>query len=97
MTNEVTLVTPVTVGDSEITAVTLREPKAGEMRGLKLTDVLTMDVSALTKLLPRITSPALGPDEILALSSRDFMQLAEGVVMFFASEDEKADLLGKRS
>ncbi|WP_219597452.1 phage tail assembly protein, partial [Aeromonas salmonicida] len=60
----VTLDTPIQRGDTTITEIQLRKPKAGEMRGLNMTDVVQMDVNALTKLLPRITTPILTEAEI---------------------------------
>jgi len=75
---------PVTRGETEITSVTLREPRAGELRGLKLTDIVQLDVTALITLVPRISDPALTPDEVAGLSPRDFTQLGGAVVGFFA-------------
>lgn len=45
---------PIKQGDNEITEITLRKPKAGEMRGLKTMDLLQMDIVAHGTLLPRI-------------------------------------------
>ena len=60
----VTLDQAIQRGDTTITEIQLRKPKAGEMRGLNMTDVVQMDVNALTKLLPRITTPILTEAEI---------------------------------
>ncbi|KFA28137.1 tail protein, partial [Xanthomonas vasicola pv. vasculorum NCPPB 1326] len=46
-------------GEQTITQINVRKPGAGELRGLKLTDVLQLDVTALATLLPRISSPTL--------------------------------------
>lgn len=48
------LPTPILSGDSEINEITLRKPKAGEMRGLKTMDLLQMDIVAHRTLIPRI-------------------------------------------
>lgn len=42
----------------------LRKPLAGELRGLKLVDVMRFDMASHIVLLPRITEPALMPDEL---------------------------------
>ena len=86
-TKTVKLARPLTEGRPEpITAVTLREPTSGDLRGLKLTDVMQMDVTAMTRLIPRLTNPALAPSEIEALGPADFMSLCTGVVGFFFTE-----------
>lgn len=83
----VKLTRPLTEGRPEpITSVILREPGSGDLRGLKLTDVMQMDVTAMTRLLPRLTNPALAPSEIEALGPADFMSLCTGVVGFFFTE-----------
>lgn len=71
-----------------ITGVSLREPASGDLRGLKLTDVLQMDVAAMTRLIPRLTTPALAPSEVEALGPADFMSLCAGVVGFFFTADQ---------
>ena len=39
-----------------------------------------------TRLIPRLTNPALAPSEIEALGPADFMSLCTGVVGFFFTE-----------
>ena len=78
----VTLECPITRGATTITQLHLRKPKAGEMRGLNMTDVVQMDVNALTKLLPRITTPILTELEIGNMDPADLMQLGSEVSAF---------------
>lgn len=86
------LTRPLTAGRPEpITAVTLREPASGDLRGLKLTDIMQMDVAAMTRLIPRLTNPALAPSEVEALGPADFMSLCTGVVGFFFTEAQVAE------
>ena len=68
---------------------------SGELRGLKLTDVLQMDVTAMITLLPRITSPAILPDEAASLDPVDLMALSAKVVGFFMSPQER-EAMGNR-
>ncbi|MGL6351962.1 MAG: phage tail assembly protein [Aeromonas sp.] len=82
LTKTVTLDQPITRGETIITDIELRKPKAGELRGLNLADVLQMDVNALTKLLPRITTPALTDAEIGGMDPADFVQLGGEVAGF---------------
>ncbi|TNI89017.1 phage tail assembly protein [Aeromonas sobria] len=78
----VTLDQVIQRGDTTITEIQLRKPKAGEMRGLNMADVLQMDVNALTKLLPRITTPILTEVEIGNMDPADLLQLGSEVAGF---------------
>jgi len=79
----VTLTRPITRGETIITAVTLREPATGEMRGLKLLDVMQMDVGSLIKLIPRIADPYLTEAEVALLPPADIAVLGAATVSFF--------------
>ena len=78
----VNLVNPVTIAGREVTEITLREPTGGDLRGLKLTDVLTGSSVALTRLIPRISTPALTEGQIGAMAFRDVTALFGGVMRF---------------
>ena len=80
--NTMTLNQPVTRGETTITQLSLRKPDVGTLRGQKMTDILQMDVNALSKLLPRITSPALTEVDIGAMDPADLMQLGQEVAAF---------------
>ncbi|EPC4025570.1 phage tail assembly protein [Aeromonas salmonicida] len=82
----VTLDQTIQRGDTTITEVQLRKPKAGEMRGLNMADVLQMDVNALTKLLPRITTPILTEAEIGNMDPADLVQLGSEVAGFLMTK-----------
>lgn len=81
MNTTITLDTPIKQGETEITTVTLRRPHAGELRGLSVSDLLQMDVSANIKLLPRISE--LAEHQVAALDPADLTQLASAVAGFF--------------
>ncbi len=87
-TKTVTLSQPVQRGDTTITCVTLREPSAGDMRSLKLTEVMQMDVATMQRLIPRISDPGLAPDELAALPGGDFVTLSATVIGFFFTEEQ---------
>lgn len=70
-------------GDKEIKSVELREPNAGEMRGLRLNDLLNADVDAVMTMLPRITSPSLQKHEINELNPVDLANLSGEIMSFF--------------
>lgn len=89
--NTITLDQPIQRGDTAITAVTLRRPMAGELRGIKLTELLQLDVGALAALLPRITAPALTPHDVASLDPADLTELGAHVAGFFVRKSIRAE------
>lgn len=73
--NTVTLDEPLKRGDQTITAITLRKPTSGELRGTSLSDLVNLDVIALQKVLPRITTPTLTEADVARLDPADLVQL----------------------
>lgn len=82
---------PVKRGNAVIESIDIRKPSAGELRGVSLMDVAQMDVSALRKVLPRITNPSLTDAEIGNLSLSDMMQCGVIVAGFLLTKQQKAD------
>lgn len=78
-------------GNTVIESIDIRKPSAGELRGVSLMDVAQMDVSALRKVLPRITSPSLTDAEIGNLSLSDIMQCGVIVAGFLLTKQQKAE------
>ncbi|AZN35525.1 phage tail assembly protein [Iodobacter ciconiae] len=74
--NTIELDTPLIRGEQTISSITLRKPKSGALRGVKLGDLLQMDVEALTKVLPRISEPMLTEQDVSNLDPADLLQLA---------------------
>lgn len=89
--NLITLDEPLKRGDQSITAITVRKPDSGALRGLSLVDVLRMDVDALRKLLPRITDPTLTEADVANLDPADLMQLASKVTGFLLTKAARQD------
>lgn len=79
-------------GSDVITAVAVRKPDVGALRGLKMTDVLQMDVNAMLLVLPRVTEPALLPAEVASMDPADFLTLSGTLVSFFMTPDQQAQL-----
>lgn len=67
--------TPLERGAQVITQVTLRKPKSGELRGVSLSDLVSLDVTALSKVLPRISSPTLTEHDIANIDPADLVML----------------------
>lgn len=90
--NTVTLSAPVKIDGKDETKITLRKPKAGELRGLKLAEILMMDVATMIKLVPRISMPPLSEDQVADLEPEDLSALSTKVMTFFTSKAQAAQI-----
>lgn len=88
--NTHTLDTPITRGGQTIDKITLRKPSAGELRGVSLADLVNLDVSALSKVLPRITTPTLTEFDVAQLDPADLVQLGGMFMGFLMPKAAKA-------
>lgn len=85
----VTLDYPIKRGDTDIKGITLRKPLAGQLRGIKLGELLNLDVSSVQVLLPRISTPTLLPHEVAQLDPADLAELSIKVATFFARKSTR--------
>ena len=85
----VTLDFPLKRGDTEVTAITLRKPLAGQLRGVKLVELLNLDVGSVQMVLPRISTPTLLPHEVAQLDPADLTELSIKVAGFFARKSTR--------
>ncbi|RUR46213.1 phage tail assembly protein [Vreelandella populi] len=88
-TEVVTLETPLKRGKNEVTEITVRKPMSGGMRGVSLVDIMNLDVTALHKVLPRITTPALTEAEARSLDIVDLVQLGTALNGFLVPKKFK--------
>ena len=79
----ITLAKAIERDGETIQALTLREPTAGDLRGVSLLQVGQMDVTALEPLLNRIATPRLTTKEFAALPAADVMAMMMAVHDFF--------------
>ncbi len=87
-TKIITLTTPITRGENQITEITVNKPTVPALKGLKMFDVLQMDVDALQVLLPRVTSPVLHKADFATMEVADFTELAAAAVGFLGKNSE---------
>lgn len=73
--NTLTLDTPIVRSTQTIDQITLRKPQSGELRGVSLSDLVSLDVTALSKVLPRISTPTLTEHDVAMLDPADLVQL----------------------
>ncbi|MGC6779137.1 phage tail assembly protein [Pseudomonas aeruginosa] len=85
----ITLDTPIKRGETSHDTVTLRKPMSGELRGVTLVDLVQMDVLALRKVLPRISTPSLTDHEIGAMDPADLMACGVAVSGFLLQKSAK--------
>ncbi|ATS21714.1 tail protein [Xanthomonas phaseoli pv. phaseoli] len=80
---------PIVRGEQTITDLKVRKPGAGELRGLKLAELLQMDVTALATLLPRISSPTLTTADVNAMDPADLLTVGQEVALFFLPKAQR--------
>lgn len=89
--NTVFLDTPITRGKSQIDSLTMRKPQSGELRGVHLVDLLNLDVAALIKVLPRITSPSITATEAAGMDPADLLACGNKVAHFLLQKSVRTD------
>lgn len=87
--HSVTLDEPIKRGNTTIETITLRKPKAGELRGVSLVDLGNLSVIALQQVLPRITTPTLTSHEIGNLDPADLLELGAVVGSFLVKKADR--------
>ncbi|UEP34880.1 phage tail assembly protein [Burkholderia ambifaria] len=90
-TDALRLDTPIVRGEQKIEAVTLTMSGSGALRGVTLTDVLQLDVIALSKVLPRVSSPTLTDQDVLRMDPADLVKLGTELAGFLVPNSVKQD------
>lgn len=81
---EVSLDQAIVRGEQQIASISIRRPMAGELRGLKLSDIAQLDVIALQRLIPRITTPTLTEQDVGSMDLADLAKVAVVIDGFFS-------------
>ncbi|WP_019833782.1 phage tail assembly protein [Sphingomonas sp. PR090111-T3T-6A] len=84
----VELETPIQVGDKPaVTSLQIRKPVTGDLRGgISLAKLQMFDVDDLSRLLPRIATPLLDPDEIASIELPDLDTIFDVVTDFLLTK-----------
>ncbi len=89
-TRSVVLFEPIVIeGKDPVTEVTLRKPFSGELRGLSFSELMTMDVDTMMKLIPRISD--LTERDMLNLDPVNYAPLFTEVAGFFVVLDSPTE------
>lgn len=84
----ITLTNPLVRGENKITEITVNKPTVPALKGLKMFDVLQMDVDALQVLLTRVTNPVLHKSDFSTMEVADFTELVAVAVGFLGKNSE---------
>ena len=90
--NLIVLDEPIIRGTQQITELRLRKPKAGELRGVSLSDLLSLDVAAIIKVVPRISIPSINEAEARAMDPADLVQVGAKISSFLLKKSLKEEL-----
>jgi hypothetical protein len=90
--NVIVLDQPIVRGATTIAQIALRKPNAGALRGITLSDLLQMDVNAIVRVIPRISTPTLTEAEVRAMDPADLVDAGSVVASFLLKKSMKADL-----
>lgn len=96
-TASVTLEEPVKINGEEIATFTLTRPTAGQMRGIRVAELLTMDPAAHIKLVPRIAKPILTEADVAGMSANDITAVMTAVLPFFATKAQLKEVEAEAS
>lgn len=83
----VTLSVPLKQGEREITELQIRQPNAGELRGVSLLMLLQMQPEAMFTVLPRIATPVLPASVLHKLHPSDLFKLGNAINEFLVPKD----------
>lgn len=79
--------TPIPYGDGALSELTMRPPKAGDLRGLKLIGLTDMDPAMILKIAARVSLTPVAEGQLEQLEVYDLMELTEKVAGFFAKPE----------
>lgn len=87
----VDLDTPLRRGETEIHTINLRKPLGGALRGVKVVDLLNLDLVAASKVVPRISDPVVTEQEFLTMQAEDCTAIAGEIAAFLLQKKQKAE------
>ena len=88
-THTIELTSPIKREAGPLAALALRRPVAGELRGLKVSDLIQGDISAVIAVLPRISSPFITEQEAAGIDPADLGEIAGTIASFFMTPAQK--------
>lgn len=83
------LAEPIRRGEETVATITLRKPRAGELRGLSIQDLMNARTSAVLDVLPRIATPPITAAEADQLEAEDIAACAGAIIGFFLNPSQR--------
>lgn len=90
---KVELEEPLKIGETEVPSIELRKPNAQALQGLKIQALLEGDVSSLSVLLPRISTPPLTKAQVMDLDPSDLAQCSGVIFLFLQPKSIRTQIL----
>ena len=84
-TVEVTLNNPLLYGGEENYTFAVRKPMGLDLAGTNMTDVMQQNVTTLSRLLPKISTPVILSKSISTMDMQDIQLIGVAVSIFFTS------------
>jgi hypothetical protein len=85
----ITLMEPIMRGETKIDSLTLRKPGSGELRGLNLQNIYSLDVGTILTIVTRCSDPVLTSEEADGLDPADLMEIGGALKGFFMTAAER--------
>ena len=92
LSDPISLAEPIVRGDTRITELVLRKPKAGELRGLSIQELMNARATATLDLLPRIAMPPITQPEADALEPEDLAACSGAIIDFFLTPADRTQM-----
>lgn len=86
---------PINQAGQVISEVTLRKPRAGELRGLALTEVAAVNTDAIITLLPRISTPIIHKQTAMMIDPADLLSIGASIVGFFSGKKQREEMIAQ--
>ncbi|WP_001095943.1 phage tail assembly protein [Acinetobacter baumannii] len=84
---------PIKMGSIEIAKLDIRKPNIMALQGVKITDLMQGDVSAICTVIPRVSSPTLTKAQINQLEPSDLAQIGAALILFLQPSSVRAAIL----
>lgn len=89
LSDVILLAEPIVRGTQTIASIQLRKPKAGELRGTSIQELMQARTSAVLDVLPRITMPPITQAEADALETEDLAACSGAIIDFFLTASDR--------
>lgn len=84
--------TPIQRGNTIISELTIIRPGTPALRGTTLSDLLSLDVNSVERILPRITNPRLTKQEVSNMDPADLLECASKVAVFLLKREKREEI-----